>query len=81
MWHGRGSHSSQRKIAMSYANALLTDMKTLIELEEGKENDLFIMLLGDDDYASANYWRWKAEDPQYDLRIWEIQSHKERSEV
>ena len=75
VWHGRGSVVSQREAAMKYARALLIDAKSIVEMEEGKEDQLFFMFLGKDDYACADYWRWKTEDlPENEVRIWEIRT-------
>lgn len=61
VWYGRGSTSRERKAALQYAEAMANVSIPPIELSEG-ENDgdeLFWLILGDDGYAKADYWRWR----------------------
>lgn len=49
-------------------------MKTIVEMEEGQEDEMFWLFLGEDSYASADHWKWKRElvlsRPL--PRIWEV---------
>lgn len=67
----------QREAAITYAQSLSTTSpdSEIVELEEGLEDDMFWMLVGTDDYASADYWRWKKDAivDVVDPRIWRIQ--------
>ena len=43
-------------------------------LEGGEDQDeMFSMMLGDDDYAMADYWQWRATSKRTDPAIWRIQ--------
>lgn len=54
-----------------------------MEVEEGQEEELFWMFLGDNDgYAHASYWKWrKNEKGVTDPRIWKIDCAKDKEEV
>ena len=64
VWHGRGAIDAERRAAVAYAQALAGAGGTVVELQEGvessgDEDEMFWMILGDDDYAKADYWRWR----------------------
>ncbi|KAJ3514326.1 hypothetical protein NLJ89_g2435 [Agrocybe chaxingu] len=74
VWHGRGSSAQERKSAFQYANALLDNKGTPIELVEG-ENDadeMFWMIMGDTEFAAADYWRWRKMSPHIDPFVWRV---------
>lgn len=74
VWHGRGSTSRERKAALQYAEAMTKDSIPPIELCEG-ENDsdeLFWMILGDDGYAKADYWRWRKSSAYIEPSVWKV---------
>jgi hypothetical protein len=57
---------------MKYAQRLSPDAATPIELFEGEndEDEVFWMILGDDDFAKADYWRWRHNCVEPDPMIW-----------
>ena len=62
-WHGRGSSAAQRQSAKSYAAKLSPPgAKNIVEVEEGNEDDMFWMFLGEPRYAMADYWKWRKQD-------------------
>jgi len=60
VWHGRGSSEEERKQARGYAEAISSDTMTVHEFEEGNEDPMFWMILGDG-FASADFWKFRPE--------------------
>ena len=95
MWYGCGSAHSERDAALRYARALQEEAdaagaeKTVVEVEEGQEEELFWMFLGENEgYARASYWKWRKADAAKgttsagaDPRIWRVDCLKVREEV
>ncbi|CAA7259079.1 unnamed protein product [Cyclocybe aegerita] len=74
VWHGRGSSAQERKAAFQYANALLDNKGFPIELVEG-ENDadeMFWMIMGETEFAAADYWRWRKMSFYIDPFVWRV---------
>ncbi|KAH7915180.1 hypothetical protein BJ138DRAFT_1142208 [Hygrophoropsis aurantiaca] len=75
VWHGCGSTPKERQAALAYARGFAAKGATMIELVEG-ENDaddgMFWMILGDGDYAKADYWQWRSRSPVVDPHCWTI---------
>ncbi|KAK0461206.1 uncharacterized protein EV420DRAFT_186624 [Desarmillaria tabescens] len=71
VWHGCGSLARERQAAMQYANTLGLNV---VELSngEGDDDDMFWMILGEDDYAQADYWKWRSSASHIDPRIWHV---------
>lgn len=74
VWHGCGSTVKEREASLEYAHTLSPDPVTPIELFEGEseEDGMLWMMLGDADYAKADYWRWRHTWSDYDPRIWKV---------
>ncbi|KZT27958.1 hypothetical protein NEOLEDRAFT_1129845 [Neolentinus lepideus HHB14362 ss-1] len=74
VWHGCGSLSQERQAAADYARSLAGSPDSIIELVEGEsdEDEMFWMILGDRDYAKADYWRWRASSAKIDPRVWRV---------
>ncbi|KAF9529441.1 hypothetical protein CPB83DRAFT_765018 [Crepidotus variabilis] len=74
IWHGCGSTPKERQAALSYAQTLSPDPVSPTELVEGENDDdeLFWMMLGDEDFARADYWRWRRASAEVDPSIWRI---------
>ena len=74
VWHGCGSLPAERKAALEYAQTLSPDPVSPIELVEGETDDdeMFWMILGDDDFAKADYWRWRHSSSETDPLIWRV---------
>jgi len=86
VWHGRGSSDMERAAALGYSKTLTSGtQKSIQEVNEGEEDEMFWMFLGEDDYANADYWKWKALSPVegylQDLRFWRIAGLEEKAEV
>ena len=54
-----------------------------IELYENEKNndEMFWMILGDEDYANADYWKWRNNSPLIDARIWRVNAHTDENVV
>lgn len=74
IWHGRGSTTAERRAAMDYSKRLSNDIGSPTELVEGETDDdeMFWLILGDDDYAKADYWRWRADSTVTDPYVWKV---------
>jgi hypothetical protein len=74
VWHGCGSRKREREAALIYAQNLAGDMKSVTELVEGVSDDdeKFWMMLGEPEYANADYWKWRVDVSSPDPRIWRV---------
>ena len=74
VWYGRGSSMQERRAASAYAQSLATTGTNIVELTEGEnDNDeMFWMILGNNEYAKADYWRWRRDADEVDPRIWKV---------
>lgn len=74
VWHGCGSTSREREASIEYAHMLSPDPVTPIELFEGGNDadEIFWMVLGEEEFAKADYWRWRHSWSDYDPRIWKV---------
>ncbi|CAD6581118.1 MAG: hypothetical protein CYPHOPRED_001487, partial [Cyphobasidiales sp. Tagirdzhanova-0007] len=59
VWHGKGSTDLERIAAYQYAQELSQGQRDIVEVYEGREGSLFSDIMGDHDYASANFWRFR----------------------
>ncbi|KAK0212784.1 hypothetical protein DFS33DRAFT_1377248 [Desarmillaria ectypa] len=71
VWHGCGSLARERQAAMRYAKTLGSNVVELSN-SEGDDDDMFWMILGEDDYAQADYWKWRSSASHIDPRIWHV---------
>ncbi|CAE6513557.1 unnamed protein product [Rhizoctonia solani] len=60
VWHGRGTTQLEREAAAAYGRMITGPEKEIEEFDEGKEDPVFFMLLGDDAWANADYWKYRA---------------------
>jgi hypothetical protein len=74
VWYGSGSTPRERQAALQYARSLEVDRTPAIELSESEKNgeNMFWMILGDEDYANADYWKWRSTSSITDPRIWRV---------
>lgn len=74
MWYGCGSTPRERQAALHYARSLGVDKASAIELFESEKDgeDMFWTILGDEDYANADYWKWRSTSPIIDPSIWRV---------
>ncbi|TFK26480.1 hypothetical protein FA15DRAFT_667361 [Coprinopsis marcescibilis] len=78
VWHGVGSRDHEREAALSYAETL-TQGGSVTELFEGQDDgddSMFWMILGEDSFANADYWKWRKSTDLPDPAIWKIDSTK-----
>lgn len=84
VWHGYGSTSEERDAAVQYAKRLSNDTASPTILLEGEtDNDeMFWMILGEDDFAKADYWKWrKASSSDIDPVIWRVDPDNKKNMV
>lgn len=83
MWHGRGAREEERDAALKYAHVLAAKGSTVVKLVEGESDDdeMFWMMLGEDDYAKADYWQWRRTWSEPDPRIWRLDAQNRKSPV
>ncbi|KAI0297169.1 hypothetical protein BC826DRAFT_1090943 [Russula brevipes] len=75
VWHGKGSLPGERQAALGYARSLAAESNPVELVEqESDDNQMFWMMLGDADYASADYWRWRPDLATALPRIWHVDS-------
>lgn len=75
VWHGRGSLPTERSVAQDYAKSIANEGVEISELEEGEEDDLFWMMLDENGYANAGYWRFRSQLPPHMIpspRLWTV---------
>jgi hypothetical protein len=74
VWHGRGSLADERRAALAYAQNLAKTGTSIIELTDGENDDdeMFWMILGNDEYAKADYWQWRRDTAEVDPCIWKV---------
>jgi len=74
VWHGCGSTPKEREASVEYAHMLSPNPVTLFE--GGDDTDeVFWMMLGDEEFARADYWRWRHSWSDYDPRIWKVDTN------
>lgn len=60
-WHGRGATRIERESAAMYARTIAGPEKDIEEFNEGSEDPMFFMLLGEDPWANADYWKYRSQ--------------------
>lgn len=78
VWYGEGSTEVERKAAKKYAEQLAGG-ESVTELYEGKEDNddsMFWMVLGDEPYANADYWKWRGAMSNPEPTIWRVNASK-----
>jgi hypothetical protein len=83
VWYGFGSTAQERQAALEYAQGLKTTGASVIELTEGENDDdeMFWMVLGDDEFANADYWKWRRMATRVDPNIWRIDTSHNKDPV
>ncbi|KAK2463183.1 hypothetical protein APHAL10511_004838 [Amanita phalloides] len=76
VWYGCGSTEVERQAALRYAQDFTPDGQRPTELSEGESDGdhTFWMMLGGQDYAKADYWKWRKEAITIDPIIWRVQA-------
>lgn len=78
MWRGVGSTDPERQAALQYAKSIARESE-VVELTQGEndDNDMFWMVLGDEAFAEADYWKWRrAADYDIQPSAWRVDSSK-----
>lgn len=59
---------------MEYGRTFANDVT---EMYQGKDDDdgTFWMYLGDDDYAQADYWKWRPSSSRLEPQVWRVDFH------
>ncbi|EKM54575.1 uncharacterized protein PHACADRAFT_258517 [Phanerochaete carnosa HHB-10118-sp] len=70
VWYGLGSTDDERSATLQYARSIAEDPTNVAELIEGEEDEMFWLILGEGEYAKADYWRWKPTLESLDVRAW-----------
>lgn len=80
VWFGVGSVPTEREAAREYAQTLGTN---IVELTQGEDDDdeMFWMVLGDEEFAKADYWRWRSAASAVDPLIWEVNASRDKDAV
>ncbi|KAI5828968.1 hypothetical protein K523DRAFT_243224 [Schizophyllum commune Tattone D] len=84
VWHGRGSTAQEREVALQYAKALsggVEDAITRLAEGEDDQDEMFWAMLGDEAWASADYWQWRKEAANVDPRVWLVEDGANQSSV
>lgn len=81
VWHGRGSRTEERQAALKYAQSLSSSPDSVIELVEGQsdQDEMFWLILGEGDYAKADYWQWRSSSELLSPRVWQVNSSVDRA--
>jgi hypothetical protein len=68
---------------MAYGRAIAPNADSIVQLTEGEsDNDeMFWMILGDDDYARADYWKWRPFATEIDPRTWRVSIENRQAAV
>jgi hypothetical protein len=81
VWHGRGATEDERKVALTYGQSLTRASSGVVEFEEGKEDEMFWMVLGDSGYANADHWKFKGQLDSLGARLHVVDCSKVKSPV
>ena len=81
VWHGRGSSEDERRVASAYAQSLKTESTNVEEFEEGAEDEMFWMVLGDDPFANADHWKFKNHSDITGARLFNVDSSRLKDPV
>lgn len=65
---------------MRYAKTLGSNVIELSN-DEGDDDDMFWMILGEDDYAQADYWKWRSSASHIGPRIWHVNAARREDAV
>ena len=75
MWYGKGAIPEEKLAAVEYARRLAVAPESIVELSEGENDDdeMFWMMLGDREYAQADYWKWRVSLQDTSARIFKLE--------
>ena len=81
VWHGCGALEKERKAARGYARKLGGNVVEIARGASEDDADMFWMVLGEEEYAQADYWRWRGHAQRVDPSIWLVNSSKGNTAV
>ena len=81
MWYGVGSTGAERTAALQYARSIAEDPDNVAELAEGEEDEMFWLILGEGEYAKADYWKWKPSLGPICARAWLVDADSKQNSV
>ncbi|KNZ72865.1 hypothetical protein J132_01857 [Termitomyces sp. J132] len=74
VWYGRGSTSLEKKAALEYGHSLAAAPPIELTEDNSKDDEIFRTILGEDEYANADYWKWRRNSSHIDPRIWRVRA-------
>ncbi|CDO74347.1 hypothetical protein BN946_scf184645.g3 [Trametes cinnabarina] len=79
VWHGRGSTIAEQQAALKYTQELASSPEHIVQLteDESQADEMFWMILGEGDYAKADYWRWRPHATAVYPRLWIVDTKQE----
>ncbi|KAF8586696.1 hypothetical protein K439DRAFT_1659511 [Ramaria rubella] len=80
VWHGRGATEDERRVASAYGESLTTS-KDIMEFEEGAEDEMFWMVLGNNSFANADHWKFRPQLNKPGTRLYAIDSSRTKTPV
>ncbi|KAG8894466.1 hypothetical protein FRB99_001247 [Tulasnella sp. 403] len=60
VFHGKGATQSEREAALKYAQSISPPNREPVEFEESHEDEMFTMVLGEEQHAMADFWRFRS---------------------
>ncbi|KAF5317005.1 hypothetical protein D9611_003938 [Ephemerocybe angulata] len=83
VWYGTGSLDKEREAALQYAGTICGESE-IVELTQGEndDNEMFWMILGQEAFADADYWRWRRK-ATFDVRptVWRVDAKKRTNQL
>ncbi|KAG8911196.1 hypothetical protein FRC01_005851, partial [Tulasnella sp. 417] len=74
VFQGRGASSKEREQAVEYAKTLCAPNASPIEFEEDAEDEMFSMVLGAEEHARADFWRFRNVVDDCLVRLYRVHS-------
>ncbi|KAG9018855.1 hypothetical protein FRB90_008968 [Tulasnella sp. 427] len=74
VFQGRGASPKEREQAIRYAQTLCAPEATPIEFEEDAEDEMFSMVLGGEEHAKADFWRFRNVVDDCLVRLYRVHS-------
>jgi len=62
VWHGKGSLDEERHAALGYAKSMCVEGTSIQEFNEGNEDPMFWMFLGEEAFAGADFWKFRRRE-------------------
>jgi len=78
VWYGTGSIPQERKAALEYAQNMTSGEVTELVEGESDDDEMFWLMLGEREYANADYWKWRVSGGGSvgGPRIWKVDGSK-----